>query len=138
VDGTHINIYGCPRTQESIKEMVSRVMTRPNFPINFENIKSGVSFHGACEGSFQIKSVMITPIFLSHPGQGIGFKFIEDDKCFVFLTDNEITFKHPGGLDYCDYLDFTQNADLLFHDAEYTEEEYEQKKLGGILRTLMP
>jgi phosphoribosyl 1,2-cyclic phosphodiesterase len=131
VDGTHINLYGCPRTQKSIKEMVSRVMIRPNFPVNFENIKSGVSFHGACQDSFHIESMMITPIFLSHPGQGIGFKFVEDNKFFVFLTDNEITFKHPGGLDYYDYLRFTQNADLLFHDAEYTEEEYEQTEAWG-------
>jgi len=75
--------------------------------------------------------MMIIPIFLSHPGQGIGFKFVEDDKCFVFLTDNELTFKHLGGLDYYDYLDFASNADLLFHDAEYTEEEYKQTKTWG-------
>lgn len=131
INGIHIDLYGCPRTQDSVKEMVSRVMTRPNFPVDFQNIKSEVSFHGACDGSFRIKSMMITPIFLSHPGGGIGFKFVEDDKRFVFLTDNELTFKHPGGLDYYDYLDFTGNADLLFHDAEYTDEEYKMTKTWG-------
>lgn len=131
IDGTHLNLYGCPHTQKSIKEMVSQVMTQPNFPVNFEDIKSEISFHEACESSFQIKSMIIIPIFLSHPGQGIGFKFVEDDKIFVFLTDNELTFKHQGGLDYYDYLDFASNADLLFHDAEYTEEEYKQTKTWG-------
>jgi phosphoribosyl 1,2-cyclic phosphodiesterase len=131
INGTHMDLYGCPRTQDSVKEMVTRVMTRPNFPVDFQNIESEVSFHGACDGSFRIKSVMITPIFLSHPGQGIGLKFVEDDKQFVFLTDNELTFKHPGGLDYYDYLDFAGNADLLFHDAEYTDEEYKMTKTWG-------
>ena len=70
VDGTNMNLYGCPRTQESVKEMVSRVMTRPNFPVKFEDIKSGVSFHGACEGSFRIKSVMITPHIFESPRSG--------------------------------------------------------------------
>jgi ribonuclease BN (tRNA processing enzyme) len=75
--------------------------------------------------------VLITPIFLSHPGRGIGFKFVEDDECFVFLTDNELTFKHLGALDYYDYLDFTRDADLLFHDAEYTDDEYKVTKTWG-------
>jgi len=130
-DGAHMNLYGCLHTQDSVKEMVSHVMTRPYFPVDFESIKAEVSFHGACESSFRIDSVTIIPIPLSHPGQGIGYKFIEDDKCFVFLTDNELTFRHPGGLDYHDYLDFSSGADLLFHDAEYTEEEYEKTKTWG-------
>ena len=131
VEGTHLYIYGCPHSQESVEEMILPTMVRPNFPVDFKNIKSDISYHGICDSSFQIRSVLITPIFLSHPGQVMGYKFVEDDKCFVFLTDNELTFKHPGGLDYRDYLDFTYNADLLIHDAEFTKEEYRTKKTWG-------
>jgi hypothetical protein len=45
----------------------------------------------------------ISPIPLSHPNQGVGYKFTEEGKSFVFLTDNELTFKHPGGVDFQDY-----------------------------------
>ncbi|MGB5985906.1 MAG: MBL fold metallo-hydrolase, partial [Desulfobacterales bacterium] len=38
---------------------------------------------------------------------------------------------HPGGRPYADYLEFATGADLLFHDAEYTPEEYEQQILWG-------
>jgi phosphoribosyl 1,2-cyclic phosphodiesterase len=131
VEGTHVDIFGCPCTQESVREIVSRTMVNPNFPVDFASIKSDISYHGACEGIFRLNSVTITPIFLSHPGKGIGYKFVEDGKCFVFLTDNELTFKHPGGLDYCDYLDFAYNADLLIHDSEFTREEYKTTKAWG-------
>ncbi|UCC64239.1 MAG: MBL fold metallo-hydrolase, partial [Anaerolineae bacterium] len=50
---------------------------------------------------------------------------------FVFLTDNELTYRHPGGLDYGDYVAFSAGADLLFHDAEFTEQEYVTKKTWG-------
>ena len=73
----------------------------------------------------------ITPIALSHPNQGSGYKFEEDGKCFVFLTDNELGFHHEGGLDYQDYLNFSKGADLLIHDAEYTEEEYKKTRGWG-------
>ena len=131
VAGTHLDMFGFPYLQESVREMVSRTMVHPNFPVDFTNVKSKISFHGACEGSFRLKSVTVTPIYLSHPGQGMGYKFVEDEKCFVFLTDNELTFKHPGGLDYQDYLDFAYNADLLIHDSEFTEEEYKTTKTWG-------
>jgi len=35
---------------------------------------------------------------------------MENDKSFVFLTDNELGFVHPGGLMYEDYLDFSVGA----------------------------
>ena len=131
VKEAHIDMFGCPFAQESVKRMISRTMERPHFPVNFEDVKSEISYHGACENSFSIKSMIVTPILLSHPNQGIGYKFVEDDKCFVFLTDNELTFKHPGGLDYQDYVNFSANADLLMHDSEFTEEEYKTKKTWG-------
>jgi len=131
VKGTHINMFGCPCAQDSVKEMISRIMTHPNFPVDFKDIKSDILYHGACERSFHINSAIVTPIPLSHPCQGIGYKIVEDDKCFVFLTDNEITYKHSGGLDYKDYLDLSRNADLLIHDSEFTEEEYITRRTWG-------
>ena len=90
-----------------------------------------MSYHEAVKEKLHIDSVTVIPIPLSHPNGGFGYKFIEDDKCFIFLTDNELTFKHPGGLDYKDYADFSSRADLLMHDSEYTEEDYKIKKGWG-------
>ena len=59
------------------------------------------------------------------------FKFEENSKCFVFLTDNELGFNHEGGLDYQQYLDFCRGADLLIHDAEYKEDEYKKTRGWG-------
>lgn len=131
IKGTYIDMFGCPFAQESIKNMISRTMDFPNFPVRFENVEAEISYHGICEERFSIDSMIVTPILLSHPNQGIGYKFVEDDKCFVFITDNELTFKHPGGLDYKDYLDFSSNVDLLIHDSEFTGEEYKKVKGWG-------
>jgi len=127
----HLKLFGCPFAQESIKKMISKTMSPPAFPVNFEDVQSDITYHGACRGNFSIGSVEIIPILTSHPNQGMGYKFIEDNRSFVFLTDNELSYKHPGGLDYKDYVDFSSDADLLLHDAEYTEEEYTTVKTWG-------
>lgn len=129
--GTRITMMGCPFAQESVKQIISRTMTHPNFPVNFNNVKAQLTYHEICVKTFTFKSLTITPILLNHPNQGIGYKFVEDDKSFVFLTDNELTFKHEGGLDYPDYLRFVSGTDLLIHDAEFTPEEYKLTKGWG-------
>ena len=128
---TRIAIYGCPFAQKSLGEMLSRTMSPPNFPVNFAGIKADIAYHESCDDLVSLKSVTATPINLSHPNGGLGYKFIEDGRSFVFLTDNELMFKHPGGFDYHDYLEFSADADLLIHDAEYREEEYGKTRAWG-------
>ena len=62
---------------------------------------------------------------------GMGYKFIEDGKTFVFLTDNELGYRHRGGCEFQDYVAFARDADILIHDAEYTPEQYKVNKTWG-------
>jgi len=128
---TRITMFGCPFAQASVKHMISKIMAPPNFPVNFEDIRADINYHDACEMFFTLHSMTITPIPLSHPNQGVGYKFVEDGQSFIFLTDNELAFKHPGGVDFQEYCDFSADADLLIHDAEFTEEEYKKTRTWG-------
>jgi ribonuclease BN (tRNA processing enzyme) len=42
-----------------------------------------------------------------------------------------LRYKHPGGLPFPDYVEFSSGADLLIHDAEYTPEEYSATRGWG-------
>jgi len=126
-----IVLYGCPFHHSSIKEFVSAVMTSPYFPTEYSSLRSSISYQELCRGDFSIGTVTVLPIMLSHPNNGVGYKFIEEDKSFVFLTDNELGYIHPGGMAYKDYCNFSSGADLLIHDAEFTSEEYEKTKTWG-------
>ncbi|MFP4446713.1 MAG: MBL fold metallo-hydrolase [Desulfosudaceae bacterium] len=121
---TVINVYRCPYPGQYAEKMITRVMTPPHFPIRYADLKARISYQQGCPHSFEIGSVTVTPINLSHPGGGSGYKFTEDGNTFVFLTDNELGYTHEGGLTYEDYLEFSRDADLLIHDAEYTPAEY--------------
>jgi len=129
--GTKISMFGCPYAQQSIKDILSKSMTAPYFPVDFNQLQAEILSHGICEETFDIGPVRIRPIQLSHPNQGMGYRFTEDGKSFVFLTDNELTVRHPGGEEYKDYLQFAAGADLLIHDAEYTKEQYTLTKGWG-------
>ena len=131
VAGTRITAFGCPFAQNSIRAFLSPTMAAPNFPVDLTAVKATIEYRGACAGEFQIGSVTVTPILLSHPNQGIGYRFSAGGRDFVFLTDNELGFRHPGGMLPDDYAKFASGADLLVHDAEYRDDEYAAVKGWG-------
>jgi len=131
LEQTDIRLQGCPFAQKYVETMISTVMSPPNFPVRYIDIKANIRFEPVCPERFEIGTVSIIPIPLSHPNQGRGYKFIEDEKTFVFLTDNELDFLHPGGLSFKAYQEFSADAELLVHDAEYTKEEYEFTEQWG-------
>jgi len=113
------------------RALLNKVMEMPFFPIGLGDLKADMKFEPGLNGKFNIGSLTIETIPTSHPGGGLGYKFIEDGKSFVFLTDNELGLDHPGGQGFEGYLNFSQHVDLLFHDGEYTQDEYEQKNNWG-------
>ena len=126
-----IRMHRCPFHNKFVETILSKVMAPPNFPLKYSDITAQMLYIEACPTEFEIGSVKVVPIALSHPNGGSGYKFIEDGKSFVFLTDNELDFIHPGGLPFNEYSDFCTGADLLIHDAEYTPEEYKTFKDWG-------
>ncbi len=126
-----IRIHGCPFALRYVHTMLSKVMSPPNFPVSFSDVKARIDIEQDCPMSFEIGSVQVSRIRLSHPNQGSGYKFVENGKTFVFITDNELGFIHPGGLDVPAYETFAFGADLLIHDAEFTPEEYKIFKTWG-------
>ncbi len=128
---TRLTVWGCAFAQDSIREMLARVMSAPYFPVNYEEVHAVVDYSDTCNGHYQLGEMTIEPIALSHPNQGTGYRFTENGHSFVFLTDNELGHIHEGGLPYTDYLEFSRGADLLVHDAEYRDDEYPKRRGWG-------
>jgi phosphoribosyl 1,2-cyclic phosphodiesterase len=124
---TELIIHKCPFPDHYVEEMISKVMAPPNFPLRYADATARISYLEACPTDFKIGGLTIAPVPLSHPNGGNGYKLTENGHSFVFLTDNELGFKHMGGLSPAEYGDFCQGVDLLIHDAEYTPEEYPSK-----------
>jgi len=133
-----IFICGGPMAQQSVFKYLAHKMEPPYFPVAFSALKAKFEIGCVCTRELcdhrlpgHDTSVMCHSIPLNHPNGGYGFKFFDKDSTFVFLTDNEIRYHHEAGLTRNEYIDFCVNADLLFHDAQYTETEYEKTRCWG-------
>jgi len=127
-ENSHITFCSGSHAQDSIRTYLAHQMQAPYFPVDFNLLRAKFDFR--CErpnmepGPCRLDGLEVLPVSLSHPNGGYGYKFIEQGQTFVFLTDNELGFQHEGGLSREEYVDFCRGVDLLFHDAQYTDEEY--------------
>ena len=126
-----INIYSCDSEHKSAEEILSDSMKQPYFPVPFDQVEASIKTHHFADRTISIGDVKITPISLNHLGKGQGYKFEENGKVFVFITDNELGYSHSEEYDYEKYRKFIENADLFIHDAEFTEKEYSNTKGWG-------
>ena len=133
-----ISLCGGPVPRDTIMQYIKHQMAAPYFPVEMSEMKAdfiagcscGQDMCGHCPGS-TVKSIKCHSIPLNHPNGGYGFKFICDEKTFAFFPDNELRFEHEGGLSVDQYAEFCGGADLLIHDAQYTEDEYKKTKSWG-------
>jgi phosphoribosyl 1,2-cyclic phosphodiesterase len=132
-------VCGGSDAQKSVLNYLVHQMDPPYFPINFSELKATFETGCCCTDNanckhnlrFAERSTKCESIPLNHPNGGFGFKFTGNTGSFVFLPDNELRFSHTGGLPRDEYVKFCNGASLLFHDAQYIENEYEQKRSWG-------
>lgn len=90
------------------------------FPPTYELLR-GVKDFKSIEPSaeFMIHDVEITTMPLRHPGGCIAYRIARGSSVFVFATDHEQIDPVDENL-----VEFARGADLLYMDAQYTEDEY--------------
>ena len=123
-EGYSISVRGGPQAQQYLQSFLAHQMDPPYFPVPFGDLKAEFDFQEENGVSMTIGNARIQPIVLKHPNGGYGYKMTENGRTFVFLTDNEIGFDHPGGLSDGEYVEICRDADLLLHDGQFTDEEY--------------
>ena len=110
-----------------LKRHVSEYFSPPFFPpsvFSYVNCLSFVDFeHFIRDNS---PDLVVDYINLKHPGGAIGYSFRSGSKKVVIAIDNEFELEQERQL-----LSFCENADILFWDGMYTNEEIENKKGWG-------
>lgn len=122
VPGTELSLYG-PRTEEGdLEAALDRQMRPPSFPVPLAAMGAHKRF-GAIEPgqTVEIGPFEVTARLLDHPQGVLGYRIEAGGKAVCFATDTEqqsYAEIDPG------LLELARNADLLIHDAQYTEPQY--------------
>jgi Metal-dependent hydrolases of the beta-lactamase superfamily III len=88
------------------------------------------------DGDLVIGDTKISHIYLNHPGITVGFRIDTAGKSVSYITDHEAYSRMNGDGDHYRKLDdqvnqFVAGSDLYIREAQYTDDEYLDKKGWG-------
>ncbi len=139
--GNRFTIYGYEDKEGKLGKILSDQMESIYFPVPLRKFGASIQFQPLKEGSYVIEDFHLKTVHLNHPGNSIGYLITHRDKTVGYLTDNEFVSNsterehdsHHGPLDEFNIkiIDTIRGADLIIIDAQYTKEEYEQKRGWG-------
>jgi phosphoribosyl 1,2-cyclic phosphodiesterase len=136
-----ITIWGPPQDGSSLAERIAGYLSPPFFPLRFEELPSQIEFVELGEETWQLDGLKVTSSRVTHPGTTLGYRLEEEGRAFTYIPDNELGLEPESG------AKLAAAADLLFHDAQYTPEEYGTRvgwghssidDLAAFLRTAEP
>jgi phosphoribosyl 1,2-cyclic phosphodiesterase len=138
--GSSLWIYGTGRDDTKTHSLVSGQMGSDYFPVDFGDLGGSIKPAHLDDEVTEICGVGVSYSKQPHPGGSLAYKFEHEGKSVVYATDSELDLfltqgkedgddsvvKDPDALRVfsTDYVDFIRGADLLIHDAQYTDEEY--------------
>ncbi len=127
------DIYGPNSLSQSIQETLSGQMQYTYFPVTLDALDAKIRYHDLVEGEFRVGDITIRSHYLNHPALTLGYRLEADGHSVVYSCDHEPYARSPstdsGGLGDQDlqHANFLRGADLVIHDAQYTEAEYPGK-----------
>src|SRR5213593_200273 len=131
IPGVELNVYAPLGFQQSLEEAMAGQMEYSYFPVKLRELRSRIHYTELDEGLFRVGEVRVETQYLNHTGPTIGYRLSSGGATLAYMTDHEPFWSVPGRVSQHPgderHIAFMRGADLVIHDAQYTEEEYRSK-----------
>jgi len=125
-----VDIWGPPSPVSSLEERIARSFSPPLFPIDLRGVPAQVEFRDVPRDPWAIDGALLSATLVVHPGPTVGFRIETPDAIVGYLPDHEPALAGAIGTRPPDWISggaVAAGADVLLHDAQYSEDEYRQR-----------
>ncbi|WP_372863047.1 MBL fold metallo-hydrolase [Pseudoalteromonas sp.] len=118
---------------KTTKNAILTQMSGSCFPVKHQNLPANISLNTQLsqQPSFTINDFFVTTAPLNHPDGGTAYCVYADGRKLAYITDNELD--PPGEVQTSieQWVKFIKGADLLIHDAQFTNDDLSIKHGWG-------
>lgn len=132
--GQEVHIWGPIAATQSLRSRLSRYLSPPLFPVLLRDLPCTLIFHEIGNSEFEIADFKIRSGYVIHPGPTIGFRITGKHSVFTYIPDHEPALGRNGMIKDNKWMSgsgLASDADLLYHDGQYTDAEYKIKQGWG-------
>lgn len=122
-----INIWGPTSTFHDLHSRLTRYLSPPLFPIRLRDLPCKLTLNEINHSEFQIGDLKIKSAYVCHPGPTLGYRIESKNSVLTYIPDHEPRLgssNFPNEPNWTSGYDLAINADIMFHDAQYTSDEY--------------
>jgi len=129
----NLRIVGPEQDGMDVESLFAGQMGPVYFPVPYEALSANLAFDHLNEGVWEEDGIRMRAMRMRHPSYTVGYRVEAFGRSVVFIPDNELVggpFPTPSG--WRDKLEkFVGGADILIHDAMYTDAEYPRMEGWG-------
>ena len=135
--GAEWDIYGPKGLLQSIRDTLAGQMEHNYFPIGVDKFCATIRYHDLVEGAFRIGEMQVLTQYLNHPALTLGYRIRADGASLAYCCDHEpnVAAAASGDVEITGHdrrhAEFLAGADLVIHDAQFTAQEYPQRRGWG-------
>ena len=125
--GWRLQFWGPPSTTATLRERVQRYLSPPLLPVGLSEVPAEVIFDDVPREPWRIGSAVIEAQTVEHRGPTLGYRIEEEGHVLAYVPDHEpyLTAALDDEPEWVSGWALAAGADLLLHDSQYTDEEYE-------------
>jgi len=127
--GADLTIYGPSQDGGSLQETLPAAVQPPFFPVHMTDFRGEVRFVDTADEDFAAGAIKVTTRAVPHRGHTLGFRIEADGKTLVYIPDHQAPLDRQSIAE--GVLELCNSADVLIHDAQYTDEEFMEKSEWG-------
>lgn len=132
--GCDVHIWGPSSATLDLRTRLSRYLSPPLFPVFLRDVECELILHEVPGGSVRIGEFVVQSDLICHPDPTVGYRISSAAGVLAYLTDHEPALgvpDFPAAPEWTSGYAIAVDADLLFHDCQYDDEEYVARQGWG-------
>ena len=124
-----LEIHGPRSPVLSLHDRIHRAFSPPLFPLDFRDVPAKVVFHDLPGEPWRANGLTLSSDLVLHPGPTVGLRIETNGHACAYIPDHEPALAGIAGrtAEWVSAGGVARGVDLLLHDSQYSEEEYDSR-----------
>jgi ribonuclease BN (tRNA processing enzyme) len=129
-EAVEFHIWGPASTTLSLKDRLQKYLSPPLFPVSIRDLTANIYFHELPGATIEIGEFTVSARLIIHPNPTIGYRIECAGAVAAYLPDHEPALgapTFPFDKEWTSGFALAEGCDLLIHDAQFTQEQYQSR-----------